>query len=235
MSALLKSFSSRVLSSLGIQILTFRTRFDFPYERYLSFFNASFKKDLIRVGGSGDGSYLVTHSLQNCNVLLSPGIGESISFDLEIAERGLKVFMTDGTIDKFPKIPVNLGDMIFFESLNVGRYESEGTIEINRWFEQCTSSNDRVLLQMDIEGYEFTTLEHLNQANLDKIKLLVIEIHGFHLTSKANYIGSLHRNFINWLESEFCLITSNANWNSGKTKVGKAWLPHAVETTWIRI
>lgn len=219
----------------GIQIFTFREKFNFPFERYLNFINENFQNDLVKLGGSGDGSYVVTKSLENCNVLLSPGIGKSIFFDLEIAARGLKVFMTDGTVSTFPPIPPRLKDSFDLQNLNISRYESLGSIEFNNWFDKCISTKDRVLLQMDVEGSELCTLEHLSPQNLSKIKLLVLEIHGFHFTSKANYLGEFHRNFILWLEKEFCLVASSANWKAGKTKVAGVWLPHAVESTWIRI
>ena len=230
-----KELFSLLLGHIGIQVITFRKKSDFSYSRYMSFENPKYSEKLIRVGGSGDGSYLATKSLEDCTVLLSPGIGENISFDIEVASKGITVYMLDGNVSRVPEIPKEYRSKIHIERKNLSRFQDKDSIGINEWIQRCSSESDRVMFQMDIEGAEYFTLEYLNLENLNRIKLLVLEIHGFHLTTKSNYLGQLHRNLFTWLENEFTLVASCSNWQAGKTKVGKAWLPHAVETTWIRI
>ena len=55
-----KELFSLLLGHIGIQVITFRKKSDFSYSRYMSFENPKYSEKLIRVGGSGDGSYLAT-------------------------------------------------------------------------------------------------------------------------------------------------------------------------------
>lgn len=58
---------------------------------------------LIRIGGDGDGGYLLPDDLEDLKVCISPGIDTQISFDKAMAERGLHVFMVDASVDGPPE------------------------------------------------------------------------------------------------------------------------------------
>src|SRR5205807_254164 len=64
--------------------------FDLPQERK------------VRVGGSGDGSYVLVDRLRPAQPVMSFGIGPSVDFEMEMAERGHNVLMFDHTIDSLP-------------------------------------------------------------------------------------------------------------------------------------
>ena len=56
--------------------------------------------DLIRIGPNGDGGYLVPDVLNKIKICFSPGVGDIHGFENDLLDRGIKVFMADGTVEK---------------------------------------------------------------------------------------------------------------------------------------
>ena len=69
----------------------------------------------VRIGADADGGYVMPSNSIKSNLVLSIGIGDEVSFDKELAERGAKVLQFDHTISSAPYEHPN----IFF-SLKVG-------------------------------------------------------------------------------------------------------------------
>jgi len=59
--------------------------------------NSLFKK--IRVGSLGDGGYVVPDDLKGIESVLSIGIGDEVSFDLDFAKKDIPVYQYDPTIN----------------------------------------------------------------------------------------------------------------------------------------
>ena len=55
--------------------------------------------DLIRVGPSGDGGYLLPDDLDGVNYCLSPGVAACSDFEEDMASRGMQVFLADKSVD----------------------------------------------------------------------------------------------------------------------------------------
>jgi hypothetical protein len=69
----------------------------------------------VRVGCDGDGGYVMLDDFRNINSCYSVGIGPEVSWDLDMARRGLRVFQYDHTVkeppvkhDKFIFTPLGL-------------------------------------------------------------------------------------------------------------------------------
>ena len=82
---IIKSFIKKSLYPLGLniesnskseEVRNFILRFN---ENYIS-------TDLIRVGGNGDGGYLVPDILDNIDYCFSAGVGEISTFEKELSE-----------------------------------------------------------------------------------------------------------------------------------------------------
>ena len=56
-------------------------------------------KELIRLGSIEDGGYLIPDDLDGIEALFSPGVGTSSSIELDCANRGIKAFMADASVD----------------------------------------------------------------------------------------------------------------------------------------
>ena len=59
--------------------------------------------DLIRIGGDGDGGYLLPDNLKDVSFCFSPGVKDIALFEEEISEKyGIKSYMADASVDKSP-------------------------------------------------------------------------------------------------------------------------------------
>ena len=60
-----------------------------------------------RIGGGGDGGYVLADCLTPSQPVLSLGIGPDLSFDAELADEGHQIVMLDHTIDALPQTHPN--------------------------------------------------------------------------------------------------------------------------------
>jgi hypothetical protein len=59
--------------------------------------------DLIRVGGEGDGGYLLPNVFDKISNCFSPGVDYTANFEKELSENfGIKSFMADASVEKAP-------------------------------------------------------------------------------------------------------------------------------------
>lgn len=76
---------------------------------------------LIRVGGNGDGGYLIPDDLEGIESCFSPGVSEIANFELELAEIGIACYLADYSVDG-PPVKHELFD---FEKKFLGQGESD--------------------------------------------------------------------------------------------------------------
>jgi len=141
--------------------------------------------ELIRIGGDGDGGYLVPNDLENIVALFSPGVAETATFELEIARRGVISFLADFSVDNSPCEHAN----IQFEKVFIGSKKNEMYITLADWIKSKDLPDDGdLLLQMDIEGGEYETILSTSNEVLSRFRILVIEFH--YLDKASTYFGN---------------------------------------------
>jgi hypothetical protein len=131
--------------------------------------------DLVRLGGDGDGGYLLPNDLDGIAACFSPGVGPSSNFELDIAKRGIKCFLADYSVES---PPVN-HDLFEFDKVFVGANTTETHININEWIKKKEIIVGDLILQMDIEGDEYDVLMEIDQLLLKRFRIIVIEFHRF--------------------------------------------------------
>ena len=57
---------------------------------------------LVRIGGDGDGGYLVPDDLAGISALFSPGVAETADFEAEFARRNVPCFLADYSVEGPP-------------------------------------------------------------------------------------------------------------------------------------
>src|ERR1044072_4791277 len=57
---------------------------------------------LVRVGGAAVGGYLIPDDLAGVRYCFSPGVSTIASFELELADQGLKCFLADASVERPP-------------------------------------------------------------------------------------------------------------------------------------
>ena len=140
---------------------------------------------LIRVGGNDDGGYLIPNDLDGIIALFSPGVAQTATFELEIANRGIKSYLADYSVENSPSEHEN----IQFDKLFIGSRNNEQFKTLSEWVhsKELPEVGD-FLLQMDIEGSEYETILTTSNDLLSRFRIVVIEFH--YLDKASTYFGN---------------------------------------------
>jgi hypothetical protein len=128
---------------------------------------------LIRVGGEADGGYLIPDDLAGVEACFSPGVSTIAHFEEALAERGIKCFMADASVDA----PPVKGHLFDFERKFLGPKTVGTFITLEDWIGQKTPDRSDFILQMDIEGAEYRVILSTSRETLRRFRILVIEFH----------------------------------------------------------
>jgi hypothetical protein len=129
--------------------------------------------ELIRIGANTDGGYLLPDILDQVEYCFSPGVGNSDTFENHLLKYNIKSFLADGT--------VNFNGKHNFTKKNLNFFNDEHNITLETWINEKLSNklNNKLLLQMDIEGSEIGVLYNVSSECLDRFKIIIIEFHHF--------------------------------------------------------
>jgi hypothetical protein len=131
-------------------------------------------KELIRLGVEGDGGYLVPNDLDGIEACFSPGVSDVASFEMDCAEMGMKVFMADASVERPPVIH----PQFTFIKKFIGANTMGAFLSLEDWVSNAVNgSRSDLLLQMDIEGYEYETLLSTPSSFLARFRIIVVEFH----------------------------------------------------------
>ncbi|MBF0544800.1 MAG: DUF616 domain-containing protein [Candidatus Riflebacteria bacterium] len=137
----------------------------------------------VRIGADGDGGYVMPSCSYNAGVVISLGIGEEVSFDVELAKRGARVYQFDHTIDKTPIEHPN----IHFNHKGWGPQDTEMFVSLRTMISTADFSNSELaILKFDAELAEWESLEAAGSNDLGKFAVITGEFHGFqYLTDRV--------------------------------------------------
>ncbi|MCB1774568.1 MAG: FkbM family methyltransferase [Gammaproteobacteria bacterium] len=130
--------------------------------------------DLVRLGPPGDGGYLVPDELDGIIACFSPGVSSVSGFERACADRGMRVFMADASVDG----PAEFHPNFVFDKKFVGAFSSGEFVTLEDWVAASLGDTEGdLLLQMDIEGFEYETLLGAPSALLGRFRVIVAELH----------------------------------------------------------
>ena len=184
--------------------------------------------NLIRVGGNADGGYVMVDNLSG-SIAYSIGIGDEISWDKDMADRGYDLYMYDFSVDKIP---------FFDERFHFFKYGISGSKTDDPSFltlDEAIESNDHngksgMILKMDIEGGEWGFFERVDEKILSQFDQLVFEIHGLLKTGRwAYYAECLGR-----LGRTHSLIHVHANNYSRYALINRLRISDCMELTYVK-
>ncbi|MBR4574849.1 MAG: FkbM family methyltransferase [Lachnospiraceae bacterium] len=186
------------------------------------------KMNLIRVGGDADGGYVMHDDLCG-KVAYSIGIGDEISWDKDMADRGYDLFMYDFTVDKLPF--ENDRFHFFKKGITGSRIDDPIFCTLDEAMEQ--NGHDGLLgmiLKMDIEGGEWEFFEKVDDKLLQQFDQLVFEIHGLLRSDRWAYYGAC----LERLGRTHSLIHVHANNYSKYALIDGLRLADCMELTYVR-
>ncbi|MFA6121219.1 MAG: FkbM family methyltransferase [Sideroxydans sp.] len=185
--------------------------------------------NLIRIGGEGDGGYLVPDDLDNINGCFSPGVCEVANFELAFANRGVKCYLADYSVEA-PPVQNKLFD---FEKKYLGQEEDSIHITLENWVNRKAKNESDLILQMDIEGAEYEVLFDTSRETLRKFRILVIEFHRLEAIIVKHGFDLINLSFRKLLK-DFEIVHIHPN-NAGKVTAYKNFvIPQTMEFTFLR-
>ena len=133
-------------------------------------------KKRILLGKRRDGSYVLLDDFEKVKIAYSFGISKNVDFDLDLANRGIDIFMYDHTINH---LPLNNSR---FHWKKIGLSGTENKNENMKTLEELLEINghlpeENMILKMDIENSEWLALSDLSDSILKKFKYIVMEFH----------------------------------------------------------
>lgn len=187
-------------------------------------------KNLIRFGSSTDGGYLIPDDLDGISACFSPGVADCVSFETSCAERGMKVFLADHSVDQLPAEDHNF----HFIKKFIGANTTENFIRLDEWI---TSSNidgsSDLILQMDIEGSEYEALISSSDEVMKRFRILIIEFHGLHNLWSYPFFRLAKSAFDRLLKFHSC-VHIHPNNARGICKINGLEIPKLMEFTFYR-
>ena len=130
----------------------------------------------IRLGVKSDGGYIILNDFNNIKIAYSFGIDKEISFEKELADKNIDVFMYDQTINNLPF------ENSKFHWKKIGL--SGKTIDDNNMKtlseliqENNHSKEENMILKMDIESYEWEVFQYLPFNIYKQFKYIIGEFH----------------------------------------------------------
>jgi hypothetical protein len=158
--------------------------------------------DLIRLGPNGDGGYLVPDDLEGIEACFSPGVSDQSGFEKDCADFGMKVFLADRSVDQ----PAETHDLFNFTKKHIGIVRGDGFMTMDDWVEKSLPDSDSdLLLQMDIEGYEYETILGISEDLIRRFRVMVIEFHDLPQLWNQAYYRLASRAFEKILETHSCV------------------------------
>jgi hypothetical protein len=188
--------------------------------------------ELLRIGGVGDGGYLVPDDLEGIEACFSAGSDKVMLFESDLAQSyGIKSYI----LDKIEKKPVELTELQMYREGWLGTVTDGENITLQDWLRE-TNHHDSVdlMLQMDIEGAEYPTLLNTSTAVLESFRIIVIEFHGLDYFVNYNDFKSKYLPVFEKLLNGFDVVHFHANNCCGYWRVQDFDFPRVVEITFHR-
>lgn len=187
-------------------------------------------KKLVRMGSSNDGGYLLPDDLEGVTACFSPGVADSSSLEARCAELGMNVYMADLSVDQ----PAEQHERFHFTKKFVGVTSNDEFITLDQWVEDNEGrSGEDLLLQIDIEGFEYEVFLAASDQLMARFRIIVAEFHRLDQLWAKPFFGFASRVFEKILQTHHCVHAHPNNWR-GTVKKGDIEIPINMEFTFLR-
>ncbi|MBN8929635.1 MAG: hypothetical protein BGO51_02740 [Rhodospirillales bacterium 69-11] len=181
----------------------------------------------IRLGRPHDGGYVMVDDIASNDCAISLGIDGDVSWDLEIAQRGLTVHQFDHTVEAPPTAHPNF----VFQKRRVAPDDGADRMSIDTMIGERTASGaDRIILKIDIEGDEWACLEAVKASALAHCTQMICEFHHLNRLADPDFANAAYRVFAR-LAEEFFVCHVHANNCGDLCNVGNTCFPDTLEVT----
>jgi hypothetical protein len=132
--------------------------------------------EYMRIGKPNDGGYIMLDNLSKTQIAYSFGINNDVSWDMDMAKRGIEVYMYDHTIEYLPEE----NDKFHFSRIGIS--DKDNAVEQLLSMETILALNkhqncNNLLLKMDVEGAEWDFLNSTSSEILAQFAQMTFEFH----------------------------------------------------------
>lgn len=187
---------------------------------------------LLRVGGEHDGGYVMADDFAVVGAI-SLGVGPDVSWDADIGQRSIAVAMFDPTVRR---LPGRVANGTFHRIGVAGPDEADVRFRPLQDLVRIAGFSGEggdLLLKVDVEGAEWSSLSALPSGELTRYRQIVMELH--HLSRLAD--EDLSRDVLaalRLLAATHVPIHLHANNYSRLLRFDRDWFPEAVEVSFVR-
>jgi hypothetical protein len=187
----------------------------------------------VRIGRHFDGGYTMLDRFDGIEAAYSLGINDEISWDLNMAQKGVKIFQYDHTIEGLPY------DHPLFNWKRIGITGKMGEADNLATLESLIEANGHrgnrsLILKCDIEGAEWDMLMHAPNEIIRQFSQIVMELHNLHHVCAPGPADAV-RKAIGNLYSSHKVVHVHANNYGGIGVVGGFPVPRVLEVTLARL
>ena len=153
-------------------------------------------KKRILIGDKRDGCYVLLDDFTNIKIAYSFGISNKIQFDKNLADRSIDVYMYDHIINS---LPYN-NSRFHWKKIGIAGKNQKNPLLKNLEeliLENGHSLEKNMILKIDVEHWEWNSLENISENILKQFKYIVIEFHFYEPKKEAklyyNVLNILHK------------------------------------------
>jgi hypothetical protein len=184
-------------------------------------------RDLIRIGGNGDGGYLIPDDLEGIEYCFSAGVGAVADFESHLATLNIRSFLADHSVDSLPSERPEFTFDRKFLSAN----DNEISFTLKSWRDKYLKYyTGDLLLQMDIEGFEYEVLIGTPTDVLSNFRIMVIECHYLDKIFDP-FIHNLYKAYFEKILKYFHVAHIHPNNCCGSVRKGRIEVPRILEFT----
>ncbi|MFD2261441.1 hypothetical protein ACFSM5_00980 [Lacibacterium aquatile] len=189
-------------------------------------------KSFERIGNEFDGGYVQPVHDTVSKIAYSLGINRDVSWDMEMAKRGYRLFQYDHTIEKLPARHKHFN----WEKKGICGSRTRQPQMIS--LEEAISGNGHgalndLILKMDIESAEWDVFSEMDQAFLGKFDMIIGEFHRFHKLTDPAWFAKAKASLQKLARTHY-VVHVHANNASPFEVHGGVPLPRLLELTWLR-
>lgn len=184
-----------------------------------------------RVGGSSDGGYVMLDDFATSHNALSLGIGFEVSWDVDMAGRGFRIFQYDPTV---AASPMPNPRFVFHRNRVVGERRAADDVALSDILGRPELASDRdVFAKIDIDEAEWEVLALTDQAVLRRIRQMVVEFGEIRRFVDRDWRRTMLAAVSNLTATHACIHVHGNNWGPF-TVVGGIPFPNFFELTFVR-
>ena len=187
--------------------------------------------ELMRVGSDHEGGYLIPDDIEDIAACFSPGAETKLTFGKDLFDSfGINSHLADYSIIEPPK---NVQSLSFTKKF-LGPVNNKECITLDSWVKGTPEYDSKkdLVLQMDIEGEEYSTIIATPEEILHRFRIIVIKVHNIDKWGHPAFF-KIATSFFDKLLQQFNVVHAHFNNHGTVVNVSGVELPETIEFTFL--